>query len=568
MGSIDRREYLTATTIDQDFLDRCQDALENKLELIVEIDSPDGKIYASDRNKYVGSRFYECLTEFPEIKRSLGNWLSPVVEFSTLTISLSNVDGRFNKYLPGGSNFHGWIGRTIVIKIGLRDVEATYIPVFVGTITDVGGFSRDRQKITFIARDNFDIVDIKFPNLSLTKSSFPYLEDRNIGLVVPYILGDWTVELSTPFASIPCYVLNGANEYVLSGDDKLNLIISVNPNREFDINNFYLKKGDEFYKIHPNDITINGDNNTVLLAQAGCGGITEIEGEKYVYKSGDQFYCRVKGKAIDGGYNDNIIWQARDILLTYGGINASQLDPNWATYRDKSSPAQSAIASFKSRVWVQEPQSVIQYAVSLLAQVRLEMFVSRDQKFKINSMHFEDWQANPWFKIRNWDIETGRLEPRLDEANVWNRARGVYSYDPMINDSSKSTPTYRNQAAITQATKDIPKNVVFPNLYKENDVILNLKEMIKLASAYSEQLDVVLTSRSFLKDLGDFVLLNVEMGSIELRDVPCMFREIGYDPRGLKLPAKLWSFQLVPFPGWTPEYSGIVGGYNATITEE
>jgi hypothetical protein len=34
------------------------------------------------------------------------------------------------------------------------------------------------------------------------------------------------------------------------------------------------------------------------------------------------------------------------------------------------------------------------------------------------------------------------------------------------------------------------------------------------------------------------------------------------------LEARLWSFQMCPFPGWNPGFSGIVGGYNATITQE
>lgn len=568
MGSVDRREYLTATVIDQGFLDRSQDALENKLELIVEIDSPDGTIYASDRNKYVGGRFYECLTEFPLVKRSLGSWLSPVVEFSTLTISLGNVDGRFNKYLPGGASFQGWIGRSVTIKIGLRDVEETYIDVFKGTVTDIGGFSRDRQKITFIARDNFDIVDVKFPSLNLTRVSFPHLEDRYVGRMAPYILGDWTVNLSNPFAAIPVTPLNGVKEEVLTGHEQLHCAISVNVNREFDADHVYLRKGDDYYNFNAADIIINENKNAFLIRQANSGGVTEFDGEKYVYRGGDSIYCRVKGKAIDGGYHDNIVWHARDLLTTYGGISSGQFDANWTTYRDKSMPAQSNISDFKSRVWLQEPESVIQYAVSLLAQVRLEMFVSRDQKFKLNSMHFEDFISSPSFKLKNWDCEEGRMVPKLDETNVWNRARGIYAFDPLLNDSAMSTPTFKNQAAISQAEKDIPRNVVFPNFYRENDVILNLKEMIKLASAYSEQIELTLTSRSFLRDLGDFVLLNIEMGSIRIENVPAMFREIGYDPRGLRIPSKLWSFQLVPSPGWEPGYSGIVGGYDATIIQE
>ena len=100
MSTSNRREYLTATALNQGVLDRCQDNLDNGVEMVVEVETPTGTIYASDRNKYVGTRFYEALTEFPVIKRSLGDWLSPEIEFSNLTVGVSNVDGRFNQFVP------------------------------------------------------------------------------------------------------------------------------------------------------------------------------------------------------------------------------------------------------------------------------------------------------------------------------------------------------------------------------------------------------------------------------------------------------------------------------------
>jgi hypothetical protein len=48
-----------------------------------------------------------------------------------------------------------------------------------------------------------------------------------------------------------------------------------------------------------------------------------------------------------------------------------------------------------------------------------------------------------------------------------------------------------------------------------------------------------------------------------------LIREIGYDPEG-KVPVRVFSFQLVPFPGWEPTWSpeGITGGFEAVIDEE
>jgi hypothetical protein len=143
MSNSNRRQYLTATVLDQDFLNESQDNLTNQLELVVDITAPDGSIIrASDRNKYVGNTFYEALVNFPTVQRSVGAWLKDEIEFPTLTLEISNADGRFNKFMPGGSNYGSWISNAVNVKLGLRDVTSTYKTIFNGFITDVAGFSR------------------------------------------------------------------------------------------------------------------------------------------------------------------------------------------------------------------------------------------------------------------------------------------------------------------------------------------------------------------------------------------------------------------------------------------
>ena len=132
----------------------------------------------------------------------------------------------------------------------------------------------------------------------------------------------------------------------------------------------------------------------------------------------------------------------------------------------------------------------------------------------------------------------------------------------------QETPLFRNNAAITQAGKEISKKIVFPNLYESATVIDQLKETLKITSSYLENVDVTLTWRSLLLDIGDFVKLNVKIQSSEFDEVPAIIREIGYDPAGIKIPMRLWSFQMMPFPGYNPGYAGTVGGSTATITEE
>jgi len=62
--------------------------------------------------------------------------------------------------------------------------------------------------------------------------------------------------------------------------------------------------------------------------------------------------------------------------------------------------------------------------------------------------------------------------------------------------------------------------------------------------------------------------LNIEIGSVIYENVPAMIRSKGYDPAGIQIPVTLWCMQLLPFSGYTPGYSGTVGGYNQSITQE
>lgn len=581
MSSANRKPYETHTgAITQSFLDACFDNLSNKLEMICDIQAPgDGagvySIAASDRNKYVGDKFYEALLVFPVISRTVGEWLTPEVEFSTLTLELNNSDGRFNEFMPSGASFSTWIGRKLRVKLGVGEDSSSYTTIFDGSITEVGGFYRGVKSFTLVARDKYDSLNIQFPNGVLTSTAYPDIDDDIAGKILPVIYGDWSTNVSLApapltgeVASIPCYPVNGKNAGVLAGTTYVSCVISVNANTSFFGNTVFLKRGDAWYLFDSADIgNVNVDKNYFEIKQGNSGGTTLVDGNPYQYATGDEFFCKMKGKDL-GAYDDNLISQARDILITYGGLSAGDFDSNWDTYRDKASPTESAISTFKSRVWIQEPQSVIQYVLSMLEQVRLEAFISRDLKIKINSLHLDDFDSSPSFYVRNWDIARDSLKPSIDTRNNFNRAVGNYNFLPDVGENSRVTSVYRNSAAITAVGKTISKQIVFPNLYELSVVENQVKEILRLSSAYIEIIDCQLTWRSLMQDIGSFVSLNIQIAAMQLTGVPAMIREIGYDPDGLKVPVKLWSFQMVPFPGYTPGYAGTTGGSTATITVE
>lgn len=582
MATVDRRPYLTAMVLDQALLDQMADNCEFALEMVADVDAkvsyplgvyvPVEVLRVSDRNKYVGSTFYKARCELPVIKKTLGEWLAPAIEFSTLELPISNVLGDLNRFLQGGADYTGWVGHAVAVKLGIRDIGATFTTIYKGRVTDIGGLARDRMKITVRTRDDMDRLNKNFPNTALTQATFPDLEDDRVGTILPVIYGDFTVAPlqlkadppNAPIlaASVPAFPVNGKHANVLDGSANIRLLISENINSYFDDANVWVKRGEVFEAVPSADIVSVVDNRDFQIVQGFAYG---PDADPYVYETGDEFYVRVKGPDL-GAYDDNIVEQARDILKTYGGAVTGDFASSWDTYRDRTvSPGN--IFSIKSRVWLQEPETAVTYALSMLEQVRLEMCVDRDLKLAIRALWFEDFVSAPTHLIRQWDIKEGTLSPKLDDRNAWNRARAEYALDPAKGSQARQTAIYKIQGAVDQAGREISKKVIFPNLYVEGDVVNQLGEMLRLATGNPEFIEMTVTPRSMLLDLGDFVALTFDMGSIVMAGVPGIVREIGYDPKGGIL-LKIWSMQTTPFPGWTPGYAGTVGGYAATITQE
>lgn len=574
MSSRDRRPYLSAAALNQLLLDNSADNLVQKLEMIADVETPTGTIHVSDRAKYVDGTFYEPRVTFPEINRTIGDWLSNELEFSSLDLTINNTDQKFSDILQGGANYGGFIGRRITVKIGLAEIGSTYSTLFSGVVTDVAGFGRDVSSFTLTARNDFERVNVAIPQQFFTSVDFPDIEDDKIGLGAPVIYGDWTTLIRPEAPEVPAFPINGNDPLVneslgnpSAGDTKLKLVISSTPIKSLDTASVTLQRGTDFFVFDSADISIIPltDNTAFEITQKNL----MIDGQPWVYTTGDEFFVKCVGVDL-GAFTDNIVSQSRDMLIRFGGLVGGDFDANWNTFESKNAPAESAINLIKSRVWIQESTELFKYVASMLEQVRLEPFVNRANKFDLSSLHFDDFQtkfAAAGFTVKNWDVVRGTFQPKIDERNNWNRARADFAYNPAKGQNRLGTPVFRNDDAVNQAGKPISKLVVFPNLYVDSDVVNQLKEMLKLASSYSEMVTAGLTSRSILRELGEFVKLDVKIGSIVMDEIPAMIRSIKYSPTGLELPMTFWSFQMVNFPGYVGP-TGTVGGYDATITQE
>lgn len=704
MTTVDRRPYLTATDLTQDLLDEMSDNLNGKIEMVAHIKTPDGgTIYASDRHKYIGGQFYPALiSNMPDINKTIGEWLVPGITFSSISLEVANVDGRFNNYLPAGDDYADWVGLDITILLGLDDIQSSYTTIFEGFVTEVAGMGRTTKTLVFEARDRNDTINSQiFPFSNFSNTVWPDIEDSLIGVMVPVIIGDWTINNVRTPAQVPSFVVNGAdtsNPGVVNGTspsgniqvinnpiegDTLTLDFSpiggvsgagvitfradadnVNPltevligagtvetrdalsiflgqysyaenrftytnteapvtsidvvgvdtndllnsnteftesasnftfvqvgsgvNRsnvqakisdedlvEFQSNNVYYKVDDNNYVLVPSSeiVNVNAGNNYFEIKQI-TDSLWVPTGEAanplalYEFSPGDEFLVRVRGKDIGGaGYDNNIVAQAKHILEFYGGLAPSDFDSNWDTYRTKAAPPQSAISTFQSRVWVQDAQGVLEYALQLLEQVRLELFVDRkDLKLKLKSLHFEDFTPAPSYTLRNWDVVRDSLSIAISDTTVFNRLQADFDFNPSLGGNNFKTSMFKNQASI-DATKEISKGVFFPNLVSRSVCDLQVIEILRLASSQFEVLDLKTTWRSLLLDMGQDIKFDVKIGSTLFDGVVCTIRDIGYSSNGV-VTLKLWSYQMTPFPGYEPGNPGTVGGYNALIQEE
>jgi hypothetical protein len=576
MGTIDRRPYLTATALTQDLLDECQDNLANRLEMIIEIDTPTGIERLSDRAKYVGNYFYSNRVQFPEIERTIGDFLSGVLEFSSLEISINNTDKRFSDRLPGGANFAGWVNREVVMKIGLGEIAASYTTVFRGNVTDISGFQRDTSSFTLICRNKFDAVNISLPNQLLIEDDFPDIEDDFIGVGAPVIYGDWTVDLRPEGSEVPAYPVNGKDPLVNgsldpvdpgAGNTPLRLVLSSTPIKFFDDTTVLLKRGTNYYTFASSDI------NVVPLTDNRVFDITQknllINAVPWVYATGDTFFVRVIGVDL-GAYDDNIVEQGRDVLTRFAGQLPGDFHSSWDYFRDKAAPAQSAIANIKSRIWFQETAKAIELVASLFEQVRLEPFIDRDNKWHLNSLHFDEIEPSPDFSLKAWDIAKSSFKPMIDERLNFNIASADYDFNPAKGENRLGTATYGCAASQAQAGRDIRKLITFPNLYKAADVEYQLIEMLRLTSGFAEFATTDVTSRSFLRDLGEVIRMSFDIGSIEfdssVSPIVGMIRTLRYIPGTMSIGLKIWLFQMINFPGYVGP-TGTVGGYDIAITK-
>lgn len=622
MATTDRKRYEESSiTFDEDFLEDVYAALENKIEIGFDIEVTDSiTLHVSDRNKYVGSTFYRSLAVLPKLKRTIGQWLNPNVEFDAITLPVNNSDGRFNKYLPGGSSFSNITGRPITAMIGIAEDVSTYKNIWKGKTNEEVNIERTQNTIEFKARDSYSFFENEILKDIAAEDVFSNITDNYANKLIPLVYGDWeTTNIGTESipVDIPVIILNGN-----AGSGDWLCTISIEPLTS--IGDVYYQRGDTVTQIPNIDITKIASEGDFTIARSA-----------YTYEAGDLLWCSCTGKELGtaGADTSNPLAIAKDILAgmitdqatadadSSGASHLNTVDPIFTDDMvgkkvfNRTDSTQGSIVTFVSSTrvildvdtstwdddtievnsgididdfastWDTEIATVrgnkhariiiednrtkrFTLASSILEQFRYEIYVNSDFEVDLFPLQLDRLAAGSR-KIKQHHIKRNSFKPRRQDKIYFNAARAEYNFSPANEAKNKGfTPVFKQADAVAAYGKVDGRQISFPNLYIASEVEDELYEYLRLSSVSgSELLQLTLTWRHILIDIGEIVVLNYNESGNNYEDVPCIVRDIEIDPEGFEVTVKLWSLQMTKTSTYDPGHPGMTGGYNATIEE-
>lgn len=574
-NDIRQKIYTSATTINQDFLDKTFGYGETKLQAVCEITNGSNVIKVSSIPKYVGDVYYEGRASLPVIRKTIGQFLTTTFQFDDTNIQLSNVDGALNKYFINGENYNTFIGSQMIFKLGVDDIESSYINVFTGEIKNESGLASSTQTVEFNAQNILTNYNRTIDLPEIKSSVFPSAPTDVLGTKIPVVIGDWTIGCNVILTGsykvnssgvdydAETYTTNnfygGVLGYYIGG---ANFVFATGNYTPSTISNAWLKRGDKLLALNFNSTpqVVGGYYvcNITNIKKSGGGTIT------YVYEQGDQLVI-----SVNVGSNDNIVNQAKSLLQDILGISSSLFDSSWTILSAKASPSQSSISTIKSRVWIGENSgTILEYVNSMLTQVRLKFFINSNGLFELLSLHFEDWQTpSSLRKIDKFQVIEDSIKITSDDQNYICGASGNYSFTPVSSSTMLKSPLLINQTSKNAiGGTNVLKTIDFPNLYIASDVANQLTEYIRLFSFPLEYVTLSTAWTGLLDDIGDFINIDIQIGSINYINVPCIIMDKSIDLQTFKIQYKLLSLNGFSYPNNVLSLTGMLSSYNQTLS--
>lgn len=586
----DRRvdAYKLATSLDQTTLDETFRGGESDIHTIGILTKTVGintyTLRFSDRSKYVGDDFYQGRAKFPEIKRTVGELISPSIQFSEMEVQLNNVDGFYNNYLSSGADYFSFIGARLLIKVGLRETESTYFTMFDGLVPDEDGFSIDRQIITIRARDKADGLNKATGLPYINSNDYPTAPKESYGKIIPMVVGDWTIGYNIIANAGTISITYAGNNYDIITDAPGNFyggIIGYPVGGEFfvfsignytpdTILNCHIKRGNNLIQCNFDPTPQDAAGYWVveiLSLKVSSGGTIPYE-----FQDGDVATIQVgiPYDTVPTKQYSNPIRLAKEILKTLGDKVDDDFDASsWNAMETKSTPPQSALASIKARIWIGEDNDkILEEALQLLEQVRVELYFDSALKIALRSIHPEDFYSHGDFRLEQIYVDEESLKVTSDTRNFFNSALGNYAYTPIIGKTQLQTKTRKNQNSIDKSGKVVSKAIDLPALYIESDVLNQVDEFIKFYSCGQEYVEAKVAWTAMLLDLTEIVKVFYNIGSVTYDNTPMKIRDITFTPDNGCFNFKFLSFANFPYSGYTPvNASRMLSSQTETITD-
>ena len=566
----------------------------NKIALFARIGDGIDLIKVSDRNRYFNNQFYEARAEMPSFERSMPDAASSAIKFSECKIKIHNLDKKYSKFLPFGSQYRPFINEPVSVFMafdGARDDINNEISkqVFIGVINSEGGVSYDKDAITFSARDTLEKINTTLPLPSINSSIYPNAPEDSIGKMIPFALGDFTVgfDIEDGGCNSTAVLINNekiqASAKVVStlptfsggligynvGGSRFVFCIGGNHLDETyypqALDNIVLKRGQYLYELYFNESP---------LFTGGFWGV-EIYGLvdpinfmplPYIYESGDVVLIKtkmgIKQSYVDY-YDDNIVMQVIQFLITCGRLTKEDF---FDSFEDNGyffmhpfniDTIYSSIWTTKSRFWVGDnATNVLNYALSMMRQVRLDLY-SRNGQVALNEFHMESLlEAQTLYIVEKDMIVEDSLRFTQDSKNFFTSARASYAFCTMVNSNALKTEAYFNQTTETLIDRRIDKQIDFPNLYVKADVIRNLKEYVKFFSGGIDEIKFLMAWPALDFELGYILFVSFDIGGIEYKRVPVIVRSLNVLSNCTGVEITGYSLANFAVPGWNPENIG------------
>lgn len=562
--------YKLASSLSQTMLDETLRGNETQIETIgILTKVVDGTTYTlrfSDRSKYVGDDYYEGRAQFPDIKRTVGELVSPTIQFSEMSVELNNVDGFYNEYLTTGANYFNFIGARLEIKVGVYDKIATFFTMFDGYVPDEDGYSIDREKITIRARDKAEKLNRATGLPVINSTDFPDAPDESLGKIIPMVLGRWSVgytidpdinsrgAISSRWSDFQYNVITDAPKNFYGGIVGYHVgggffVFSIGTYTPSTIQNCHIKRGKDLISV--NFVPTPQDAAGYWVVQVLSINVVGDYEIPYTYTAGDLAAISVDVPYSPNEYS-NPVRLAKEILITLGGLSLINDFDNtsWSDLELKSSPAKSAIANIPARIWIgKEDDKILELVLGLLEQVRIEMYWNNDQKVALKSLHVEDFVGQYIANIEQAVIAENSFKIVSDQRNFFNIAAANYGWTPLLDKTQLQTQKRKNQNSIDKSGKQVIKIIDIPNLYVEGDVLNQLDEFIRFYSCGQQYVECQIAWTQLLRDLNEIIKLTYDVGSIDFLIIPMKIRDITFMPATGCLMFKMLSFSNFPYTG-------------------